>query len=123
MSYKHLARRGFLPFWFVGLLVLVSAGLLAAGSSEQNAHLFQTSSGVARAAPFDTSTPTSGPTSTPTCLPGWFPVSNPPESSGTLTIESIAVLSATDIWAVGHQLHSDYPRTYEITLAEHWDGT
>jgi hypothetical protein len=62
--------------------------------------------------------PSATPTPAATCPSGWTTVS-PPIAGTSSGLNSIAALSATDIWAVG--TYSDGPTT-SYTLAAHWTG-
>jgi hypothetical protein len=66
-------------------------------------------------------TPTTIPTSTPipSCGPAWRAVSNP----GVGDLADIAVLSASDIWAVGSYGATTPSGSTDQTYAMHWDGT
>ncbi len=55
---------------------------------------------------------------TPTCGPAWEIVSSPNGTTSSI-LHSVAIVSTSDIWAVG--LFGDGARTY--TLTEHWDGS
>src|SRR4051794_20485419 len=103
MLHKRSSSRRFLTYWFLGFVVL--AATFVVSSSAQGNPLARSWPPVAGAAPNVTSSPT------PTCLPSWALIGNPPESSGTLTLESIAAISPTDVWAVGHQLYGDWSRS------------
>lgn len=66
-------------------------------------------------------TPTTMPTSTPipSCGPAWRAAPNPGEGHMT----DIAILSADDIWAVGHHGAQTSTGSAEQTYTMHWDGT
>src|SRR5262245_44532744 len=68
------------------------------------------------------------PTPTPTPLSGtWQVVSSPAIDVSTSTfgarLNGVAVVSTTDIWAVGFAPVPGGPAFAEQTLIEHWDGT
>jgi len=70
------------------------------------------------------STPTPGPTTSVTGT--WKIVSSPNVGSGTYgnQLHGVAVVSATDVWAVGFSPHpSGTPQYIRQTLIEHWNGS
>ncbi|HYP39629.1 MAG TPA: kelch repeat-containing protein [Chloroflexia bacterium] len=56
----------------------------------------------------------------PGCLPNWQTVQSPNPSTSN-RLESVAAISANDVWAVGH--YFAYAQTPLHTLTMHWDGT
>jgi hypothetical protein len=81
--------------------------------------------------PIYTPTPTSVPDATPTPGPTtpvdgtWKTVSSPNVGTGTYgnQLNALAVVSASDVWAVGFSPHpSGIPLYIRRTLIEHWDG-
>jgi hypothetical protein len=48
-----------------------------------------------------TSTPIGTPTATPTCSPGWVVVSSPNVGTDSNVLGGVAVVSSSDVWAVG----------------------
>src|SRR5207245_1388232 len=52
------------------------------------------------------------------CDPVWSVVSSPNVSTDTNILDGVAVVSATDVWAVGN-----YRNGPAQTLVEHWNGT
>jgi hypothetical protein len=68
-----------------------------------------------------TSTRTGTPTSTPNpCPPVWSVVTSPNFGSIGTFLDSVAAVSANDVWAVGYSINSS--SRYQ-TLTVHWDGT
>jgi hypothetical protein len=59
-------------------------------------------------------------TVTPNCEATWQRVSSPTTGPAQNTLQSIAVISANDIWAVGYRYDNN---AVQLTLALHWDGT
>ncbi len=72
------------------------------------------------AAPTHTVTPT--PTITPTpCGLRWQGMNSPNPGAGGIQLNSVAVVSATDLWAVGY--YDPTPGAQSQSLTLHWDGT
>lgn len=69
-----------------------------------------------------TSTATQGTvTATPTCQSGWSIVASPNGPTSSLnTLNSVAVVSPNDVWAVGSYINTNVG-AYQ-TLIEHWNG-
>ncbi len=110
MFRTHRLQRGSFVLWSIELLALVVVGIFVAGSLVRSAV-------PVVASPASYTSPNITPT--PTCLPQWTSVANPPESSQIFTLESVATLSASNVWAVGYRGRDIGART----LVEHWDGT
>ncbi len=71
--------------------------------------------------PAATPTNTPIPTNTPTpCPPVWSVVSSPNVGTGDNVLNGVAVVSATDVWAVGYYFINSFTQQ---TLIEHWNGT
>jgi hypothetical protein len=62
---------------------------------------------------------TSTPTSTP-CGPAWVVVKSPNVDATHNYLLGVAVVGASDVWAVG--AHYDFDTARNQTLVEHWDG-
>src|SRR5947209_3939286 len=95
MLRRHQSRPGIQVFCFTGLLALVVVGVFAEGGTGQTTVPVHASPAQLASAPLLSPTPT--------CLPLWSTISNPPEESRLLTLESIATLSENNAWAVGYQ--------------------
>src|SRR5947199_5015780 len=54
-----------------------------------------------------------------TCNRTWSVVGSPNDSRGSNSLQSIAAISSTDVWAVGN-VYIMYSRS---TLVQHWNGT
>jgi hypothetical protein len=73
---------------------------------------------VTQSAPLTPAPATVDPTPIPSCAVQWRVVPAPTAGPGsTTTLQSVAAVSATDVWAVG----TDYGSTTQ-TLIVHWDG-
>src|SRR5262245_51890518 len=95
---KRLSRLAICVLW--GALLLATAAGVSVAESQPGAaaNTARASSGLLGATP----TP-------PACGPAWRVVSGPSHPSASL--DDVAVISPTDVWAVGSG------------LIEHWDGT
>lgn len=97
----------------VGLIVL-SVVLLAIPVSTE-ARGAPANAAKPRPTPSPTSTPSPTPSPTPPPGPGFTIISSPNPDPSQNRLDSVAVVSATDAWAVG--------RAGSSTLAEHWNGS
>lgn len=50
----------------------------------------------------------------------WSIIASPDAGSGFNSLQGVAALSSTDVWAVGDYLNPSYP---SLTLTEHWNGS
>jgi hypothetical protein len=116
---RHLQRSRVLQ---ISGLVLMLAGLSMWSQMR--------SSSAALARPKPTPTPTAVATATPTPVPvtgTWQVVPSPAidvsQSTWGAKLNAVAVVSATDVWAVGFGPQLGGPAYAKQTLIEHWDGT
>jgi hypothetical protein len=97
-------------------------------TSTSSGALTPTPTPTSTATPTSTSSPFDTPTPTLTTTPGegaWEIVFSPNVGSGTYgnQLNAVAVVSASDVWAVGFSPHpSGNPQYLRQTLVEHWDG-
>ena len=91
----------------------------------------RTATAVPSQTPISTATQTQAPFTTPTSGPTtpvngtWKIVSSPNVGTGTYgnQLNAVAVVSASDVWAVGFSPHpSGTPQYLRQTLVEHWNG-
>src|SRR5215216_3417360 len=110
----------------IGVLVMTGAQPVQAGPSAR-----KTKTPTPTPRPVNTTTQTPASFSTPTRGPTttvdgtWKIVSSPNVGSGTYgnQLNAVAVVSASDVWAVGFSPHpSGTPLYIRQTLTEHWDG-
>src|ERR1700720_3783601 len=85
-------------------ILAVALSALAAGPSQVHAELPATMASPAPA----------------TCTQAWQVVASPNGSGGDNTLDGLAVVSASDIWAVGNTGTGANPLS---TLTEHWNGS
>ena len=130
-GYQNYLKRSFMV---LGILLLTASIVsLASGVWVQpvQAAPKKTRTPTLAPTPIHTSTPTPAPFSSPTPGPTtavdgtWKIVSSPNVGSGTYgnRLNAVAVVSASDVWAVGFSPHpSGTPLYIRQTLIEHWDG-
>ena len=130
------ANQKYLKRIFIQLSILLLTGALIAIVSGAGVQPVQAGRALKRTpTPTRTSTlsptPTSIPYATPTPGPtstvsgSWKIVSSPNVGSGTYgnELNSVAVISANDVWAVGHSPDpSGLPLYIQRSLIEHWNG-
>ncbi len=129
----HLKRSRLLQV--AGLLLLLAGLSLWPQTSSSSAALARskpkpTPSPTASATPAPTATPAGSATPTPTPVPvngSWQVVPSPAIDVSNSTfgarLNAVAVVSATDVWAVGFGPQPGGPAYVKQTLIEHWDGS
>jgi hypothetical protein len=104
-----------------GLLVIGLWGLASGASAAAPAHFsapaLQSASTSSRPLP---APPGVAAPLTPLCNPDWSVVPSPNVGAQSSYLYGVAVVSSSDVWAVGYYLNSNFN---QITLVEHWDGT
>ena len=97
------------------LALLLGVGILVGFATQtQNAHAQQAPDKQTRDTPS-----ASDDVNSPDCGPNWVDVSSPNQSASSNILSGVAVVSSSDVWAVG-----DYNNgTTEQTLTEHWNGS
>lgn len=134
---SHLTRSRL--YRVAGLVVLlaglslwsqVSSGSTALAGARPKPKPTPAATATATPAPTATPTPSATPSPTPTPVPvtgTWQVVPSPAIAVSNSTfgakLNAVAVVSATDIWAVGFGPQPGGPAYAKQTLIEHWDGT
>lgn len=107
------------------LLVMAAVGATAANAASGTRHLTGGRSGHLR-----TGGPHAGPPPSPTptatvfssCAGPWYCVASPSPGTWFDTLNAIAGVASSDLWAVGSSQGPD-GGSPELTLTEHWNGT
>jgi hypothetical protein len=108
----HLLRSAFIPLLLLAVCVIPFALARQTGKKPLAPRTYVDD--VLLTVPYES--PTS-----PVCSPDWQIIPSPNQSTKGNDLKSVAVVSSTDVWAVGYYT----PESLFITqtLAEHWDGT